>query len=237
MAAERVLRELRLRSAERRFALASCLMTSRTLARRSTSANGTPFAGPSAFTKTRPPSSAKILGLVLLRMASLALSLQSSAAMRSPGRRRQKRPEPLTRWPSTRRRSGRPEANVSPSIDLDLVERQRRSSRPQAAPGSCTCRCRCPACRRPHATVPSSRSCTLASAANRAAIQAAAGHAPAQRQAVALHRADCRRALRPAKLLCAEFRALDASGVRKTASPFDSSIFGSLKMRSRPDRS
>jgi hypothetical protein len=35
------------------------------------------------------------------------------------------------------------------------------------------------------------------------------GHSPAQRQTVTCHRADCRTALRPAKLLCADIQALD----------------------------
>ena len=49
----------------------------------------------------------------------------------------------------------------------------------------------------------------LASAGKRPAIQEHAGHSPAERQPIALHRADLRRALRPPEFLCAKLEALE----------------------------
>ena len=69
----------------------------------------------------------------------------------------------------------------------------------------------------PQATraVPSSRSSTLAAAGNRAAIHAAPGHSPAERQPIALHRADFRVAFRPAKFFRAELKTLEVMTRRK----------------------
>ena len=57
--------------------------------------------------------------------------------------------------------------------------------------------------------VPSSRSCDARLGGESCGDPRASGHSPAERQAVALHRADLGRALRPAELLRAEFKALE----------------------------
>ena len=184
-------------------------MTRRRLARRSKSANGTPPAAPSAFTKTRPPSKARLVGLALLEWRS--------RRCRCDGQQRCDRIVSRGKdgWDhrSSHHRTAR---------DRDLPEATcRRAPLPTLSSGT-TGLFREPSCARivyvpvpmscvPHATraVPSSRSWTLASAGNRAAIHAHPAIPQPRVQAIALHRADLGVALRPTELFRAKLEALE----------------------------
>ena len=182
-------------------------VTSRRLARRSRSANGTPLAGPSALTKTRPPSNARSSGLRFSNgePGVVVATLSSDSIACRPPRRR---PGPPTPSPSNRPRSGRAAARCRRAPPR-FCRAARRSSARRAARGSCTCRCRCPGCRRRRGPCRRRGAGRWPRRRTRAAIHEQLGHSPAERQAVAFHRADLGRALRPAELLRAELEALD----------------------------
>ena len=182
-------------------------VTRRRLARRSKSANGTPPAGPLALTKTRPSSNANSSGLrfsngdpgvVVAIVSSDAIAL--SAAAKTAGTT-----DPVAIEPPETGPSG---SDVSPSATSTLSSGTPVFSEASCArivyvpvPMSCV----------PHATrvVPSSRSCTLASAAKSRGDPRGPSHSPAERQSIAFHRADLRVALRPAELFRAKLEALE----------------------------
>ena len=146
-------------------------VTRRRLARRSKSAKGTPLARTIGLHKDAAVFECQIVGLALLERRSRRRRRDGQQRCDRVVGRRRRRPGSPNRSPSSRPRAGLPEATYR-QAPLRPCRAGRRSSAARAARGSCTCRCRCPAWRRRRGPMPSSRSWTLASAANRAAIQA-----------------------------------------------------------------
>ena len=95
-------------------------VTRRRLARRSKSANGTPLAGPLGFHKDPAAFERQFVGLALLERRSRGCRGDGQQRLRLPCQRRQRRPGPPIRSPSSRPRVGPSGSDVSPSATSTL---------------------------------------------------------------------------------------------------------------------